>query len=134
MEIYYFLSIVLVVVSILQIILFFKVWGMTNDVDAIKISIGATDNFSSLAWMGSSESAYRSLCKSMLEELESVMCWSYIKKGELNEIPEYMNGGVKSIESIIDRYEGKFIAIGEKMPEHLSSVSKMNEFGLRLNS
>lgn len=33
---YEFLSIVLIVFGVLQIILFFKMWGMTNDVDQIK--------------------------------------------------------------------------------------------------
>lgn len=33
---YEFLSIILIVFGVLQIILFFKMWGMTNDVDKIK--------------------------------------------------------------------------------------------------
>lgn len=36
---YEFLSIVLIVFGVLQIILFFKMWGMTNDVDKIKNKI-----------------------------------------------------------------------------------------------
>lgn len=35
-----FLSIVMLVFGILQIILFFKIWGMTNDVSAIENKIG----------------------------------------------------------------------------------------------
>lgn len=35
-----FLSIVMLVFGILQIILFFKIWGMTNDVSAIESKIG----------------------------------------------------------------------------------------------
>ncbi len=41
---YEFLSVILIVFGILQIILFFKVWGMTNDVNDIKRSINGIDN------------------------------------------------------------------------------------------
>jgi len=41
---YEFLSVILIVFGILQIILFFKVWGMTNDVNHIKRSINGIDN------------------------------------------------------------------------------------------
>ena len=34
---YAFLSVILIIFGILQIILFFKLWGMTNDVKALRI-------------------------------------------------------------------------------------------------
>ena len=43
---YEFLSIILIVFGILQIILFFKVWGMTNDVKKIKEIAQEGDNSS----------------------------------------------------------------------------------------
>lgn len=38
---YTFLSVILIIFGILQIILFFKLWGMTNDVRRISEKIGA---------------------------------------------------------------------------------------------
>lgn len=43
---YEFLSIILIVFGILQIVLFFKVWGMTNDVKKIKEIAQEGDNSS----------------------------------------------------------------------------------------
>lgn len=41
------LSIILLVFGVLQIILFFKLWGMTNDVRSIKDQFAANNNISS---------------------------------------------------------------------------------------
>ncbi len=39
---YTFLSVILIIFGILQIILFFKLWGMTNDVRHISEKIGGS--------------------------------------------------------------------------------------------
>lgn len=43
-EITLFVSIVIIVFGILQIILFFKVWGMTNNVSKIETALSNTEN------------------------------------------------------------------------------------------
>lgn len=47
---YAFLSVILIIFGILQIILFFKLWGMTNDVKAISNKMEAIpmDNYNKL--------------------------------------------------------------------------------------
>lgn len=134
MGIYYFVSIVLIVASILQIILFFKVWGMTTDVNNIKHTLGSTDNYSFLAWTGNFEAAHHVLCYSMYKELVNTSCWQYIERGKADKIPQQMDYSIRNVKSIIVKYERKFEAIGCKIPENLSSIEKMNEFASKLNS
>lgn len=134
MELYLFLGFVVLIVSILQIILFFKVWGMTNDVEHIKTNICSTDGFEEFAWTGRDGRAYDSLCQSMYKALNEAECWRYICRGRLDELPNGMDYSIKTVESIIKRYEKHFEAIGMCVPEHLSSIEKMNEFGIKLNN
>lgn len=48
-----FISIIFVVFGILQIILFFKIWGMTNDIKDIRNKYVSTDTLTPLYTIGS---------------------------------------------------------------------------------
>lgn len=86
-----FLSIVLLVFGVLQIILFFKVWGMTNNVQRIKEELCAGENdFYKLMLLEEKEKAFHLVKEKLVKKLRNDMsrcgsketfihCTSYIK-------------------------------------------------------
>lgn len=63
------LSIILIVFGVLQIILFFKVWGMTNNVKKISSYIYADKDLSYYILLGDRENLAKALEESMLKEI-----------------------------------------------------------------
>lgn len=67
-----FLLMLLFVWGILQIILFFKIWGMTTDVGKILKSLRTKDSFVKYYLCGNYDEAYNSLNQSLYQELCSI--------------------------------------------------------------
>lgn len=70
--IFLLLSIIFIVFGILQIILFFKLWGMTNNIRAIKQKMGCEHNYWEIRkalLKGDQELAKKLVLDSLVEEL-----------------------------------------------------------------
>lgn len=77
---YTFVSIIVIVFGILQIILFFKVWSMTNDVRSIKGQMSNSEySFRRYMLLGEKEKAYNlvkdTLVKRLIEKYETYGGW-----------------------------------------------------------
>lgn len=112
-----FLSFVLVVFGILQIILFFKLWGMTNDVVEIKkYLLSKGEDSSSLNRV---KDLVKNGQKAEAEEaLENVA-------GKL--VSDIMNQKL-SVEVAKERFaalEAQYKALGKTMPDYIASVKDM---------
>ena len=107
------LSIVLLVFGALQIILFFKLWGMTNNVKKIYEKMNA-DGYCSCMMKGDKEEAYRIAVSRLYKELRECV-WA--TDGYYAE-----NAG-----PIIEKYRKMIEETGHKVPELLSLPEKFKE-------
>ena len=103
-----FLSIIIILFGILQVILFFKIWVMTNDVRFIKKSITNSEyDFIHYMLLGEKEKAFN-LIKLQLFKL----LISFIEKNRWNKT-----------EFIDDEYVEKAELTGYKLPSYLQNAN-----------
>lgn len=108
-----FLSIVLLIFGVLQIILFFKLWGMTSNVKKIYDKMNA-DGYCSCMMKGDKEEAYRIAVSRLYKELRECVGAT---DGYYAE-----NAG-----PIIEKYRKMIEETGHKVPELLSLPEKFKE-------
>lgn len=116
-----FTTIVSIVAAVLGIILFFKVWGMTNDVEKIKASIQG-DNYFSCLMKGEKDKAYDILVSKLYEEL----AW------RLENDPSYAPYSEKAPQ-LIEKYAALVKETGRELPEYLSTPEKFKDNYERLS-
>ena len=106
-----FLTIILFVFGVLQIILFFKVWGMTNDVNKITSKLqcekDSTWNVRRALLYGDKELAKKELMNCIISDFEKFGDGGY---------------GFNSVEDIIAKYEPAFKQLGMDIPESLKNI------------
>lgn len=106
-----FLTIVLLVFGVLQIILFFKIWGMTNDVNRITKKLQCekdkTWNVRRALLYGDQELAKRELMDCIISDFEKFGDGGY---------------GFNCVEDIISKYEPAFKQLGMDIPENLKNI------------
>ena len=130
-------SIILIVFGVLQIILFFKLWGMTNDV--VKISkqierlgdtVSNTDKSSDFIWKvrrailkGNQKDAEDIIADNFITELQYL--WqNYDRYGSDNFIQsQYQN----KITELKNRYVEFYSRIGTSMPEPLHKINTASD-------
>ena len=107
-----FLSIVLLVFGVLQIILFFKVWGMTNNVQKIKEQLCAAENdFQKLMLLGEKEKAFLLVKEKLVKRLSKSMSDIGARDKFVYVANEY-----------IPIYAKKAALTGSELPEHLQTA------------
>lgn len=106
-----FISIIFIVFGILQIILFFKMWGMTNDVNKItrKIQCDKDKTWSVRRALlsGDKELAKKELMNCLISDFELFGDGGY---------------GFNSTSDIIAKYEPAFQQLGMEIPESLKNI------------
>ena len=106
-----FLTIVLLIFGVLQIILFFKVWGMTNDVNRITKKLQCekdkTWNIRRALLYGDQERAKRELMDCIISDFEKFGDGGY---------------GFNCVEDIISKYEPAFKQLGMEIPDNLKAI------------
>jgi hypothetical protein len=114
-----FIAIVSLIAGILQIILFFKVWGMTNDIRELK-----KDHFCETdieTYYQKATFARKNLVLGRKEQVKSMLLKNFIHNIEQN----YINNE-QSLRPYVDNLKAQFEKIGEKLPEY---IDKMETFG-----
>lgn len=106
-----FLTIILLVFGVLQIILFFKVWGMTNDVNKITSKLQCekdnTWNVRRALLYGDKELAKKELMNCIISDFEKFGDGGY---------------GFNQVEDIIAKYEPAFNQLEMEIPENLRNI------------
>lgn len=106
-----FLTIVLLIFGVLQIILFFKIWGMTNDVNRItkkpQCEKDKTWNVRRALLYGDQELAKRELMDCIISDFEKFGDGGY---------------GFNCVEDIISKYEPAFKQLGMEIPDNLKAI------------
>ena len=121
-----FIGFVCIVFGILNIILFFKVWSMCNDVKRIAEHFCGTDykpkyNFSSIDLSDGKDAR-----KAMITELKDVARKSrgiYIEDYE----SQYGVNPNTEIANIIKKYKGVFDSLDEKFPKDFESIKSLED-------
>jgi hypothetical protein len=117
-----FVSIVMIVFGILQIILFFKLWGMTNDVKKLRNKFAYTDDFNfevrkSLA-LGEKAKAKGLIINSFFEAVhKQIVNATYDTDVDNSKFSQYKN-----------ELEKELNKIGEKMPDELKNINSYEDF------
>ena len=137
-----FLGIVLLIWGVLQIILFFKVWGMTNDIKALKkdhFNEGTFETNTSLARylrknlvLGNMDNVNRILLQDFIDNVESaygeLRAYGYVTDDEGNE--KYVSlkeqNLKESIRPYVENLQKQFDKIGEELPVY---IQRMETFG-----
>ena len=138
-------DLVILVVGILQIILFFKIWGMTNDVRALKKKFTlspaslSTSEVLKESYKGNPElpnflfdAVYKDMEAVWNNRAESVYdqqtpCWV-----ENNEVVMTKNGEAamtKRITEIKDRYKDLYARVNIPFPAVFDAISSAGDFG-----
>ena len=114
-----FIAIISLVAAILQIILFFKVWGMTNDVRALK-----RDHFSETSIETLYQKAIfarKNLLLGKKENVKIMLLKNFIFNLEQNYTKEE-----DSIKPYVESLRKQFAKLGEELPEY---INKLETFG-----
>lgn len=121
-----FIGFVCIIFGILNVILFFKVWNMCNDVKRIADHFCGTDykpkyNFSSIDLADGKDAR-----KAMIAELKEVAMKSrgiYIEDYEI----QYGVNPNTEITNIIKKYKGIFDSLDEKFPKDLEGIKTLED-------
>jgi len=121
--------IVLIAWGILNIILFFKIWGMTNDVAMLKKKLvdhshgdDTRKQLRKLIVMGRKEEVKEIMISHFVDELEQE-CDKVNYSNIPNALEDFKN---KSIAPYVNKLKINLSSIGEKLPE---SINKLATFG-----
>ena len=136
-----FIGIVMIVWGILEIILFFKVWGMTNDVSALKKDHFNETVFESKEQMarylrrnlvlGNTENVKRTLLKNFIDNVEhgygELKTEGYEKdeKGDDHWVSFREKNLKESIRPYVEQLQKQYDKIGEEMPVY---IQRMNTY------
>ena len=137
-----FMGIIMIAWGILEIILFFKIWGMTDDIKALK-----KDHFSETVFetkdvmarylrknlvLGNMENVKRTLLKNFIDNVENgygeLKSYGYIKDENGNEKwSSLVEHNLKvSIRPYVENLQKQYDKIGEDLPVY---IKRMETFG-----
>lgn len=113
-----FTSIVILVFGILQIILFFKVWGMTNDIARMRELMEAqrekqTDNPNKVQKLA--KSGYKAEAEEALEEIANKLSSDIMNQKISNKVAKER----------FAKLEEQYKSLGQPMPEYIASLKDM---------
>lgn len=137
-----FMGLIMIVWGILEIILFFKVWGMTNDIKALKKDRFNETLFETKGEMarylrrnlviGNMENVKRTLLKNFIDSVEhgygELQTSGYVKDENGNDKwTSFKEKNLKeSIRPYVDNLQKQYAKIGEELPVY---IQRMETFG-----
>lgn len=116
-----FVAIISLVAGILQIILFFKVWGMTNDIRKLK-----KDHFSETSletYYQKASFARRNLILGRKDNVKAMLLQNFISNLEQNYTKEE-----DSIQPYVDNLKRQFSKLGEELPDYISNLETFEDY------
>lgn len=125
-----FASFLTLVVAILQIILFFKIWGMTNDVKRIKekmipkLSESITEELNILHLMGKDDECEELILRDFYHKLSECL---HRAKSRLM-LSAYNSQIDKPIAEVIEVVAKQYAFIGREMPDAIKNLKTYRDF------
>ncbi|MBQ7461842.1 MAG: hypothetical protein IJS63_06240 [Bacteroidaceae bacterium] len=137
-----FMGIVMIVWGVLEIMLFFKIWGMTNDIEALKKDYFNENHFESRddliqylrknLVLGNIDKVKRILLRNFIENVEQgygeLASYGYVKDENGNDKwASFEEQNLKeSIRPYVENLQKQFDKIGEELPVY---IQRMQCFG-----
>ena len=114
--------------AVLQIILFFKIWGMTNDIKALK-----KDHFCETEFNGEVEMAKylrKNLVLGNMDTVKRILLQNFIDNVEnaFNNSPFIVGKGEKSIIPYVNCLIKQYAKIGEEVPTYIIRMKTFNDY------
>lgn len=113
------LLILLFIWGILQIILFFKIWGMTTDVEKILSVMRQKDSFIKAYLSGNDDALYETLNQKLYKELCSI-CEEIRYSANSKERTDFF---VKHRDIAISKFQKKYDLINRSIPERFHTAT-----------
>lgn len=114
-------SIIIIVFGVLQIILFFKIWGMTNNISLINKKI-KEHTYEYYMLIGDKEMAFKTLKEEMVSRLLNIKMETYSKDSFIQIANEEISNYIKLMEMT-----------GFKIPLHLTSAEAFIAYKKEIN-
>jgi len=139
-----FIGVIMIVWGILEIILFFKIWGMTNDVKALK-----KDHFNETVFetksgkarylrknlvLGNIEDVKRTLLKNFIDNVEydydELQTHGYVKDENGNDVWTSFEEQnlMKSIRPYVENLQKQYEKIGEELPIYIQRMETFSDY------
>lgn len=115
------MAVIVIIWSILNIILFFKVWRACNEIHALKEKINGTCTVEELYLAGNDEQAYTALNESLAKQI-MVIVGKMVKRygGTVEWSEEHLNSLFKEdLDALYEEYSPKYKVIGRSVPERI---------------
>lgn len=112
----FLLLIILLIFAVLQIVLFFKIWGMTNDIKSIKEKINPKDRLwetKRAILKGNKEMASSLIVDAMLDDIQASIFSHY--------------GSMNSMKEVKEKYEPIFEKVEVEMPEAIRKLESFSD-------
>lgn len=116
-----FIAIVSLVAGVLQIILFFKVWGMTNDIRELK-----KDHFSETSLETYYQKAIYARQNLILGKKDNVKIM--LLKNFIYNLEQNYTKGEDSIQPYVDNLRKQYNKLGEELPEYISNLKTFEDY------
>lgn len=116
--------IVLLIAGVINIILLYKFWCMTNDVKKLRekfclVTTSIKSKVRQLYFTGEIETAYLTLNNYLINEVESI----YQKTPELGNSLEKEKFFTSGIAGLVKKYENTYKAIGKEFPANIKNLT-----------
>ena len=125
------IALITIAAAVLQIILFFKVWAMTNDVRTLREKYAAPNgsNFNSeirkLLCSGNKEKAKELLLNRFYDNISNLNYSDIDKDGNVDQIKKNIDADFMKLKTEL---ENNFAKIGCDLPERIKLMKSGNEF------
>jgi biopolymer transport protein ExbB/TolQ len=124
------IAVIIIAASVLQIILFFKIWVMTNDVRALreKYVKHSSSNFEirKLILLGDKKQATDILLNQFIEKIKNL---NYDGLNEKDEYYEKIKQNIdKHFDEVKKELENNLLKIGEKLPDGIKNLKSGEDF------
>lgn len=119
-----FIGLIFIAASVLQIVLFFKIWGMANNIKKLKEARNGGDYYH---WMlvGDMEKAY----EANLSECVEVIAEGYRKNNWATDFASYCSHlGGTGVDKKLEIYNARALRTGKPLPEHLQNIEALGAY------
>lgn len=116
-----FVSVIIIIFGILQIILFFKLWGMTNNVKHINRKVGRVSGVD-LAW-----EIRKAVLKGDKKKAEDLLLEAFINVMK-QKCSEYNEATDEKIAELKFKYEKLYNTIGSELPQSIQNLKTEQDF------
>ena len=118
------MAVIVIIWSILNITLFFKVWRACNEIHTLKEKINGACTVEELHLAGNDEQAYIALNESLAKQIMAIVGKMVERYGGTVEWSEERLNSLfkKDLDALLEEYSSKYKIIGKSVPERITKA------------